>query len=557
MKTPPLKATKYRVTFLGFLLLATASVAHTRTAILQKGGTDLNSCITGGVLVGNTGASLFRTAGGSREQALASNGAGNNPAWQSHNAYDVRNYGALFDGSTDDTISIQLAINAAHAAGGGIVVLPRGSTKISSLSLYDNVSLQGQGVGATALTENSSSITAALYSSTSIAYVALKGFSLVGQGDTVGYIYGIKIGTGTGSASKFINIQDVLVDGFSADNIWLGVPIISTIERVYTKNAGGDGIYAVNGTSLNIRETYATGNNRAGYHMDTMTYGTIEGTAAEYNTYGYFIEGGGNLTLNGTGSEVAMNASSTIPIVAHYRIAATTNLTINSSYSTRFAYLLSKPAYHYYISKSAGIALNEVRGFADLGGAENYQAPTNTVLIDATSKVIARYPNFTGQIGSGVSGLYSTLIDTSGNVGLNLSSVTRGKLEVVQTTNSTAGGLAITNRAQTGSSRLWVDVNGVQRHSSGPSENGLVAINGNGPGKVGIQTITPHSAIEVGTPDNTTASYTQIDAESGAPMTGDCNEDIERGRMILDYTDNRLYVCNGATRGWDYSALTD
>jgi len=40
--------------------------------------------------------------------------------------FNVKTYGALGDGVTDDTISIQAAINACYIAGGGIVYLPKG-----------------------------------------------------------------------------------------------------------------------------------------------------------------------------------------------------------------------------------------------------------------------------------------------------------------------------------------------------------------------------------------------------------------------------------------------
>jgi hypothetical protein len=44
---------------------------------------------------------------------------------------------------------------------------------------------------------------------------------------------------------------------------------------------------------------------------------------------------------------------------------------------------------------------------------------------------------------------------------------------------------------------------------------------------------------------------------AGAPTSTDCNADIQRGRMTIDTTNFRLYICNGATRGWDYVTLTD
>lgn len=60
--------------------------------------------------------------------------------------YNVKDdaYGATGNGSTDDTAAIQLAINAAQSAGGGIVVFPEGTYKISSeLSIGTSVSLWG------------------------------------------------------------------------------------------------------------------------------------------------------------------------------------------------------------------------------------------------------------------------------------------------------------------------------------------------------------------------------------------------------------------------------
>ncbi len=45
--------------------------------------------------------------------------------------YNVRSYGATGDGTTDDTTYVQAAIDAAIAAGGGVVYFPRGVYKIS------------------------------------------------------------------------------------------------------------------------------------------------------------------------------------------------------------------------------------------------------------------------------------------------------------------------------------------------------------------------------------------------------------------------------------------
>lgn len=72
--------------------------------------------------------------------------------------YNVKQYGAKGDGSTDDTIAIQAAINAA-AGGvtngtntvGGVVVFPPGAYIHTGLVIYSFIHLWGSGIGATIL----------------------------------------------------------------------------------------------------------------------------------------------------------------------------------------------------------------------------------------------------------------------------------------------------------------------------------------------------------------------------------------------------------------------
>jgi len=72
-------------------------------------------------------------------------------------------------------------------------------------------------------------------------------------------------------------------------------------------------------------------------------------------------------------------------------------------------------------------------------------------------------------------------------------------------------------------------------------------------GNVGIGVINPRSALHI--PDG---KYHQAeDNNAGTPPLADCDNDNERGRISIDTLNNRLYVCNGAARGWDYAALTD
>jgi len=73
--------------------------------------------------------------------------------------FNVKDYGALGDGVSDDTAAIQAAIDAAYVAGGGTVYLPAGEYRVSGgeepsdgcLMLKSNVYLVGAGMGETVI----------------------------------------------------------------------------------------------------------------------------------------------------------------------------------------------------------------------------------------------------------------------------------------------------------------------------------------------------------------------------------------------------------------------
>jgi hypothetical protein len=63
----------------------------------------------------------------------------------------VKDYGAVGNGTTDDTAAIQAGIDAVSAAGGGTLLFPEGTYIVAGLQIKASVYLQGSGERATAL----------------------------------------------------------------------------------------------------------------------------------------------------------------------------------------------------------------------------------------------------------------------------------------------------------------------------------------------------------------------------------------------------------------------
>src|ERR1700744_1935186 len=77
---------------------------------------------------------LFTTTAVSATQPL--------PTPDKQKTYDIRHYGAIGDGHTDNTRAIQKAIDIAAARGGGIISIPAGRFGTGVLELKSHITLQ-------------------------------------------------------------------------------------------------------------------------------------------------------------------------------------------------------------------------------------------------------------------------------------------------------------------------------------------------------------------------------------------------------------------------------
>ncbi|HEX2562073.1 glycosyl hydrolase family 28-related protein [Phenylobacterium sp.] len=199
--------------------------------------------------------------------------------------FNVRDFGAKGDGSTLDTAAIQKALDAAYAAGGGTVYIPRGTYIVHSISgdasdgalqIRSGVSLVGDGMGQSNIK--------------------------VMDGE-VSKISGI-VRTPSGEVTKNVVIRDLTLDGNHQNNsgeidgFFCGVTPGSTlydenilIERVEIMNVSRYGFDPHEQTRfLTIRDSVAHDNLGDGFTID-FCFDTILENNVAYNNgrYGFNI----------------------------------------------------------------------------------------------------------------------------------------------------------------------------------------------------------------------------------------------------------------------------
>ncbi|HVS78815.1 MAG TPA: glycosyl hydrolase family 28-related protein [Candidatus Saccharimonadales bacterium] len=205
--------------------------------------------------------------------------------------YNVMDYGAAGDGSTDDTDAIQAAIDAAAGDGGGKVYFPNATYITSQLTIKNHVWLQGEG----------------WYSSV----LKLK----AGTNDhmLVNYVSS----NGTEANAEFIRISDLLLDGQQSlqtggtshgiyftsnplytqatDDDWFDTNQI--IERVRVQDFLNDGINCSGRSQMQIRGCVALGNSGNGFSPSFDTH--IDSCDAGGNGLtGFFIQAANVMVTN-------------------------------------------------------------------------------------------------------------------------------------------------------------------------------------------------------------------------------------------------------------------
>ena len=181
--------------------------------------------------------------------------------------FDVRFYGAKWDGVTDDAAAIQTAINDASAAGGGTVLLPPGTGAFGAeLQVPEYVRLVGSGLWITQLKALSST---------------MSGISVTGKYAQASdfFMYAPVGSTGTGlgvSGAAECSFRNLQISEFVTGVVQTTSPNSRFTNVLCTNSSVSDSIgFAIDGKS---------GGNVSSIYRDCSVAGLQTGTSSQLNT---------------------------------------------------------------------------------------------------------------------------------------------------------------------------------------------------------------------------------------------------------------------------------
>lgn len=350
---------------------------------------------------------------------------------------NVSDYGAVGDGTTDDTTAITNAIDAATLHG-GTVFFPTPAVRYNisaALTLTTGVSILGTGSEACEIYQTSSTVDG--IDANDAASISIQGIYLNGPGAGTGV--GINMGWTSAGNVPFLDFRDLKVYNFGSDGMAIETPIVSNFTQVVCKSNGGYGTNFYHaGTSCVFNDCWMRENALAGYHFYESVYMSLNGCAADGNGVGYLVENAQSINFNGCGAESQVVGSG-IWDGTGFKISNSSVIGLHN------VWLTNNPAIGIWITN--GSIACEVFGAADNspGGtatafvqtdvstnstlsdihnttANNYSPGTVTILNDGANNLTTKQATIKDASGSliltatsdGAGGQYSLQADTTG-----------------------------------------------------------------------------------------------------------------------------------------------
>lgn len=241
----------------------------------------------------------------------------------------VKDFGAVGDGTTDDTAAIQAAIDSLPlnpagdgilsplgCANGGTVYIPRGRYKVSStLTLRRGVRIAGEGRESSQLISYTAGsvlkyLDSGRYVQDEIVVENLSIWQHSSVTATSGAAIEVSFGTVSPPSTNLVCRNLIINGGYRG--VLLGAGIWSSLDNCNVSNCVTNGveIQLTNGvqlaptTSTTFKNCYSSSNGAAGFRIDGASYTSLVGCASDSNgTYGYYLDAGNAGSLYACGAE--------------------------------------------------------------------------------------------------------------------------------------------------------------------------------------------------------------------------------------------------------------
>jgi hypothetical protein len=217
---------------------------------------------------------------------------------------DVQDYGAVGDGTTDNTSAFNQALSAANALGGATVLVPPGTYLVNgSLQLHTGTALRGASRSSAIIKQ--AATTGPLLYALDQRYLSVSDLTLAGPGSGNGS--GIYFDQSAGPAAAGLEIRDVNILNFCGDSVFLNTAITSTFANVRCQispsfTSTGYAFHVLSGTSLVFDACYANGAFLTGYYLDGLHYSALNGCAADGTNRAYYLNNCQDVALTGPGA---------------------------------------------------------------------------------------------------------------------------------------------------------------------------------------------------------------------------------------------------------------